>query len=111
MPKLYKKEAKEILAMANSIPGPKPLDIDRAKVAAMTCKSSKEFCEFLELDPFAFKYWCVKYPEYERAVMSWRTHATSEVEVAMAKRAIGFTKRTSRDVLDKNGQVHTLINE
>jgi hypothetical protein len=97
--------------MASSIPAPKPLDIDRAKVAAITCKSTKDFCEFLELDPISFKHWCNKYPEYERAVMSWRTYATSEIEVALAKRAVGFTKQTKRDIMDKNGQIHTLINE
>jgi hypothetical protein len=110
MAKLFRKDVKQILAMVNSIPAPTALDIDRARVAAITCKSTKEFCDFLELDPISFKHWCIKYPAYERAVMSWRTHATNEIELAMAKRAIGFTKTTKRDVITKNG-VETLINE
>lgn len=108
MAKLFRKDAKEILAMVNTIPAPKPLDIERAKVAAITCKTTKEFCDFLNLDIIAFKHWCVKYADYEHAVMSWRSHATNEVEVAMAKRAIGFTKTTKRDVLTKLGTVETL---
>lgn len=108
MPKYNGTEAKAILAIIDKAKPPTQADIDRAKIAALHCKSAKEFCSFLELDPLVFKLWCNKWPSYNKAVSSWRDTATAEVEVALAKKAIGFTKTTRKDVLDKAGYVHTL---
>lgn len=111
MKKISGQDAKQLLALTDKLQAPVQADIDRAKVAAMTCKSSKDFCEFLELDPLRFNIWCKNYPSYRKAVWAWRDVATNEIEVAMAKRAIGFKKTTRRDVVTKTGQVETLINE
>lgn len=102
---------KQALKIIESIPLPTKLDIDNCKIAAITCKTTKEFCDFLELEPIVFKQWCKQSIEYYRAYMSWRDFATNDIEVALAKKAIGFTKKTNKDVIDKLGNVHTLTNE
>lgn len=111
MSKILKKDARQLLALTANIKPPTTGDIDLVKVAAIKCKSSQEFCEFLEMEPAIFNYWCKTYPSYRKAVWAWRDVATNEIEVAMAKRAIGFKKTTRRDVVTKTGQVETLINE
>ncbi len=111
MPKMLQRQAKDILAVVNNVPAPTQADIDRAKVAAMTCNTTKEFCAFLEMEPLVFKLWCNKYPSYNKAVIAWRDRATSEIEVAMAKRAVGFTKRTRKDIITRAGTIETLTTE
>lgn len=107
--KLYNFNAKEILQIINDIPAPTKVDINNAKVAAISCRSAKEFAEFLGLEVLAFKAWCNTYPDYQKAVTSWRDHATNEVEVALAKKAIGFTKKIKKDILNsKTGTIETL---
>lgn len=110
-PRIKGSDAKAVLALLSNMKPPGQADIDRAAAASVTCKSTKEFCEFLELAPVTFNAWCKSYPSYRKAVWAWRDVATSEIEVAMAKRAIGFKKTTRRDVVTKTGQVETLINE
>lgn len=111
MPKMLQRQAKDILALVDNVPAPTQADIDRAKVAAMTCNTTKEFCAFLEMEPLVFKLWCNKYPSYNKAVIAWRDRATSEIEVAMAKRAVGFTKRTRKDIITRAGTIETLTTE
>jgi hypothetical protein len=106
--RLTKAAVQEVLKLVDSIPAPTQVDIDRAKVAAFTCRSPDEFEEFLELNSIVFRHWCDTNNRYKDAVYSWRNHATKEIEVAMAKRAIGFKKTTRRDVLTKLGTVETL---
>lgn len=110
-PRIKGSDAKAVLALLSNMKPPGQADIDRAAAASVTCKSTKEFCEFLELASVTFNAWCKNYPSYRKAVWAWRDVATSEIEVAMAKRAIGFKKTTRRDVVTKTGQVETLINE
>lgn len=111
MVKYSRLHAKEILDLIESIPMPTKLDIDNCKIAAINCKTVKEFCEFLDLKPVVFKQWCKQSIEYFKAYTSWREFATQDIEVALAKKAIGFTKKTERDVVTKTGQVVTLENE
>lgn len=105
---LTKAAAQEVLKLVDMMPPPTKVDIDRAKVAAFTCRSPDEFEQFLDLEPIVFRHWCDTNNRYKDAVYSWRNHATKEIEVAMAKRAIGFKKTTKRDVLTKLGTVETL---
>src|ERR1700743_2418835 len=111
MAKFKRLHAQQVLKLVDSIPMPTTLDIDNCKIAAINCKTTKEFCEFLELEPLVFKQWCKMSIDYYRAYMSWREFATNDIQVALARKAIGFTKRTRKDVIDKQGNVHTLTNE
>lgn len=111
MAKFKIKDTREILALLEEMPPPKIGDIAKAKVAAITCKSAQEFADFLGIDILVFKHWCNSSIQYKRAVGTWRDHATNEIEVSMARRAIGFTKKVRKDVIDKQGNVHTLTTE
>ncbi len=109
--KLYKRDINAIMELVGKVRAPHKGDIERAKIAAMTCKTAKEFAAFLEIEEMVFKLWCNEYPSYRKAVLTWRDHISSKVEVAMAKRAIGFKEAIRKDVITKTGQVETLIQE
>jgi hypothetical protein len=108
MPRL---NAKEVLSLIENIPAPSNYDVQKAKVAAITCTSDTDFADFLDLDVLVFKHWYNKYPSYKRAVDTWRDNATRQIERSLAKRAIGFTKAVNKDVLTKLGTVETLTIE
>jgi hypothetical protein len=89
-------------------PMPTPTDIAKAEVAALTSKSLQDFAEFLDIDLITIKVWARKSKAFYNAINSWETVATFEIKKAMAKRAVGFTKTTSRDVMTKTGNIETL---
>lgn len=112
MPKtLNRNEAKHLAALINQIPAPTPSDIAKVKLAAMECRSIKHFCEFLEIDKITFKHWVNTNIEFRKAYRSWRDFATEEVEFAVAKKAVGFIKRTRKQILTRQGSIETLVQE
>ena len=104
-------KAREIVNIINEIPKPTSEHIAKVKIAAMECRSIKEFCQFLEVDKITFKHWINTNIEFRKAYRSWREFATEQVEFAVAKKAIGFTKRTRKQILTRQGQVVELIQE
>jgi hypothetical protein len=108
MARLSLKTAQALAKLIDSIPQPQSGDLAKLRVAVTHCKSLKDFCDFLELEPVVFKYWIDNYPQYKREYLRWRDHATSEIESALAKRAVGFSKKTTKDILTKTGQIVTL---
>lgn len=102
---------KEIEYDLKQFPNPTPLDIRKAEVASLTCKSMKEFAEFLQLDVLTIKIWCRKSKAYFEAVNSWEQQATFEIKKTLAKRALGFTKTTKKDILTRTGTIETLETE
>src|SRR6478752_7466089 len=99
--RLTRPQIKEIEQQVQNYPMPSQFDIDRAKVAAITCDNIQEIANFLEIDLITFKVWINKSKSFYAAVNSWETMATLNIKKAMAKRAIGFTKTTSKDVVTK----------
>ena len=110
MPQLPNK-LKSISYDLKNFPSPTPLDIQKAEVAALTCKTNKEFCEFLDIDELTFNIWNNKSSAYYKAVSKWKDAATKEIEKALAKRAVGFTKKTKKDVITRAGTIETLVTE
>ena len=102
---------KELVSELNKFPPPTALDIQKAEVAALTCKTTEEFCEFLDIDELTFKIWATKSPGYIKAVNKWKELATIEIERSLAKRATGFTKKTKKDVVTRAGTIETLETE
>jgi|WetSurMetagenome_2_1015567.scaffolds.fasta_scaffold189294_2 hypothetical protein len=109
--RLTKNQIKEIEQQVQNYPMPSQMDIDRAKIAAMTCDNIQEIANFLEIDLVTFKVWVNKSKSFYAAINSWETMATLNIKKALAKRAIGFTKTTHRDVVTKAGNVETLAVE
>lgn len=108
---LARDEARHLAKLINEIPGPTLTDIAKCKLAAMECRSIKDFYTFLEVDKITFKHWVNTNIEFRKAFRSWRDFATEEVEFAVAKKAIGFTKRTRKQILTRAGQIETLVQE
>lgn len=102
---------RDIALDIKEFPMPTALDVQKVEVAALTCKSMKEFAAFLNLDVTTIKIWCRKSSEYYRAFNSWKLAATFDVEKSLAKKAIGFTKATNKDVITRAGTVETLTTE
>lgn len=111
MQKLKRQSAKEAVELIKATPMPTHDDINRAKAAAIYCKSITEFSDALGVDPLVIKLWCSKSPSFNTAYRSWKEHATSNIERALAKRATGFTKRTIKQVLTRQGTVEELVTE
>ena len=102
---------KELNYDLKAFPMPTAIDIQKAEIAALTCKGDKDFAEFLEIDLLTLKVWCKKSKAFYNAVNTWKDNATNQIEVALAKKAIGFTKKTRRDVITKAGTIETLTIE
>jgi hypothetical protein len=102
------KDAKQLKAEIDQYPMPTEWDIKKAEVAALTSKSLEEFAYILDVDLITVKVWARKSRKFYDAINSWETLATFEIKKAMAKRAIGFSKTTKRDVITKAGTVETL---
>lgn len=112
MPKaLSRNEALHLTRLMNEIPQPSVEHIAKVKIAAIECRTTKQFCEFLDVDSVIFKHWVNTNIEFRKAYRSWRDHATEQVEQALAKKAIGFTKRTRKQILTRAGQVVELVQE
>lgn len=111
MKKLKYKDVKEIVDLVDQVPMPTAYDIKRVVAAAYYCSTDEDFAEALGVEPIVFKIWRTKSPACYKAYQSWREHATQKVEKSLAKRAIGFTKRTQKQVLTRQGTIETLIEE
>ena len=112
MPKaLNRNEARHLASLVNKIPPPTTIQIAKCKLAAMECRSIKQFYEFMEVDKVTFKHWVNTSIEFRKAFRSWREFATEEVEFAVAKKAVGFIKKTRKQILTRQGQVVELIQE
>lgn len=112
MPKtLSRNESLQLARLMNEIPKPSVEHIAKVKIAAIECRNTKDFCTFLGVDKVVFKHWVNTNIEFRKAYRSWRDHATEEVEMALAKKAIGFTKRTRKQILTRAGQIETLVSE
>ncbi len=107
----FKKHFKEIAKAYVQMPAPSQHDLDKIKVATFTCRTIEDFAEFLEMNPLAFKAWVDNYDSVRKIYKSWRDHMTDKVEAAMAKRALGFTKKVRKDVITRQGTVETLVTE
>lgn len=107
MPQL-KKHLQSLKQDLKQYPMPTNMDIAKAEVAALTSKSLQDFAEFLDVDLITIKVWARKSKAFYNALNSWETIETFNIKKAMAKRAIGFSKTTSRDVITKAGTVETL---
>lgn len=111
MPKLKRKDAKEVVELIDATPLPTGADINRAKAAALYCQNTAEFAEALGVEPMVVRLWCSKSAAFNTAYKSWKDHATTNIERALAKRATGFTKRTIKQVLTRQGTVEELVTE
>ena len=99
---------KEIDYDLKQFPDPSKMDIKRAEIAALTCKSFADFAEVLELEEIVVKVWCKRSEAYRKAINSWEEQATFDIKKALAKRALGFSKTTAKDILTRTGNVVTL---
>lgn len=111
MPRYSKQDAREIAKLVDAIPMPTPSDIMQVKAAAYACSSIQEFAEALDITPIAFKIWIEKSLACRQAFLTWKDHKTNEIERALAKRAMGFTKSVTKQILTRTGQVEDLVTE
>lgn len=99
------------MALIKDVPPPTTADIELCKIAASQCRTPDEFCNFMEVDLYIFNHWVETNVYFRGAFKSWKNYADRTIEAALAKRAIGFTKKIKKDILTRAGTIETLVTE
>jgi len=74
-----------------------------AKLAAAAGMVDEKIAEELGIDHATFYRWKNKYPEFCESVVSAKEEPDKAVEVALYRRAIGYTKRVKKQVAVSRG--------
>src|ERR1700743_1572689 len=102
MARLTAKKLEALKEDMRHYPMPTELDIRKAEMAAMVSKDLNDFAEYVGVDLVTIKVWAKRSKPFWNAINSWETVETFNIKKNLAKRANGFTKITTRDIIDKN---------
>jgi hypothetical protein len=84
------------------------------KLAARAARAGftqTQIARFLDVDDSTLERWIVAYPAFRGAIKDSGLIADEGVVRTLYERARGFTKRSTRQVMTKEGEVRTLVDE